>query len=253
MGLFDKKYCGVCGDKIGLFGNRKLTDANLCKNCAAKLSPWFSDRRSSTLEEIKAQLAYREENKQKVAAFHPTLTLGKNTKVLIDEDARRFLVTSERNWQNANPDVIDIGDVTGCHIDVDEDRTELKQKDAEGKEIPYNPRRYEYEYDFYCEIAVNNPYFTEIRFRINSSSIHGESIAKPNGMILTPPISVEYRECQEIGEQIKKALMEGRSKVRAEAAKEAEPKKPVVCPFCGATTTPDASGCCEYCGAPVNG
>ena len=54
MGLFDKKFCDVCGDKIGLLGNRKLEDGNLCKNCAAKLSPWFSERRSSTVEDIKA-------------------------------------------------------------------------------------------------------------------------------------------------------------------------------------------------------
>ena len=50
MGLFDKKFCGICGGKIGLFGNRKLEDGNLCKDCAAKLSPWFSERRHSTLE-----------------------------------------------------------------------------------------------------------------------------------------------------------------------------------------------------------
>ena len=56
MGLFDKKYCDICGEKIGLLGNRKLENGNLCKNCARKLSPWFSDRRNSTVEEIKAQL-----------------------------------------------------------------------------------------------------------------------------------------------------------------------------------------------------
>ena len=31
-----------------------------------------------------------------------------------------------------------------------------------------------------------------------------------------------------------------------------EEKRPVVCPYCGATTTPDAKGCCEYCGAPLS-
>ena len=56
MGLFDKKNCDICGDKIGLLGNRKLDDGNLCKNCAAKLSPWFEERRHSTVEEIKRQL-----------------------------------------------------------------------------------------------------------------------------------------------------------------------------------------------------
>ena len=56
MGLFDKKYCDICGEKIGLLGNRKLEDGNLCKNCAAKLSPFFSERRRSTVEDIKRQL-----------------------------------------------------------------------------------------------------------------------------------------------------------------------------------------------------
>ena len=41
MGLFDKKICDICGEKIGLLGNRKLDDGNLCKDCAKKLSPWL--------------------------------------------------------------------------------------------------------------------------------------------------------------------------------------------------------------------
>ena len=28
MGLFDKKYCDICGEKIGLLGNRKLDNGN---------------------------------------------------------------------------------------------------------------------------------------------------------------------------------------------------------------------------------
>ena len=67
MGLFDKKYCDICGEKIGLLGNRKLEDGNLCKDCAAKLSPFFSEPRNSTVEEIKEQLAYREDNRNKLA------------------------------------------------------------------------------------------------------------------------------------------------------------------------------------------
>ena len=62
MGLFDKKYCDICGEKIGLLGNRKLENGNLCKNWCKKLSPWFTYRRNSTVEEIRAQLTYREEN-----------------------------------------------------------------------------------------------------------------------------------------------------------------------------------------------
>ena len=171
MGLFDKKYCDICGEKIGLLGNRKLENGNLCKNCAKKLSPWFSDRRSSTVEEIKSQLAYREENQEKVAAFHTTRTLGTDTKVLLDEDAGKFMVTRARNLVEANPDVLDFADVTGCNLDIDESRSELKREDKDGNEVSYNPPRYEYSYDFYITIFVNNPYFNEMRFKVNSSSV----------------------------------------------------------------------------------
>ena len=27
---------------------------------------------------------------------------------------------------------------------------------------------------------------------------------------------------------------------------------PIDCPYCGATTTPDSNGCCEYCGSKLN-
>lgn len=74
MGLFDKKYCDICGEKIGLLGNRKLEDGNLCKDCARKLSPFFSERRNSTVEDIKRQLAYRAENEKKLAGFTPSMT-----------------------------------------------------------------------------------------------------------------------------------------------------------------------------------
>jgi len=125
--LFDKKECSICGKNIGLLGNRKLEDGNMCKECAAKLSPWFSDRRSSTVAEIEEQLAYRDENKKAVEAFNVTLSLGTNVKVLIDEDAGKFMVTRERNYKNTNPDVLKFSQVTGCQFDIEEHRTEARR------------------------------------------------------------------------------------------------------------------------------
>ena len=86
MGLFDSKNCDICGEKIGLLGNRKVEDGNVCKNCAAKLSPFMSGRRHTTLEDIKRHLEYREQNKQSVAQFNPNMVLGNNTKVYIDQN-----------------------------------------------------------------------------------------------------------------------------------------------------------------------
>ena len=254
MGLFDKKYCDICGEKIGLLGNRKLENGNLCKNCAQKLSPWFSDRRNSTVEEIKEQLAYREANKERVTVFHMTRTLGTDTKVLLDEDAGTFMVTRARNLVEANPDVLDFADVTGCNLDIDESRSEIKREDKDGKKVSYNPPRYEYSYDFYITIFVNNPYFDEMRFKINSSSVDITPSAMRPGMtaVCNPESNVEYRNYKKLGEEIRQVLTQVREDVREKIEQEAAPKAAVTCPYCGATTTPDANGCCEYCGGAVN-
>lgn len=256
MGLFDKKYCDICGEKIGLLGNRKLEDGNLCKTCAKKLSPWFSDRRQSTVDEIKTQLAYREENKEKVAAFHTTRTLGTSMKVLLDENAGKFMVTSARDLEQDNPDVLDFSDVTGCNLDVDEDQSELTHAGEDGTQVSYDPPRFKYSYDFYLTIFVNNPYFDEMRFRINPSSVNITPAPPMHlGMPATcsPETNVEYCNYQQLGEEIKQALTQVREGVREKAEQQAAPKMAVTCPFCGATTTPDVSGRCEYCGGAING
>ena len=174
MGLFDmfkKKECSICGGEIGLLGNRKLEDGNMCKKCAAKLSPWFSDRRNSTIEEIKEQLAYREDNKKVVADFHITRTLGNDMKLLLDEDAQKFIVTSARDLEEANPDVLDFSQVTGCKLDIEEDAREEMTENKEGESVSYNPPRYTYHYDFHMTIHVNHPYFDEIEFKLNPYSV----------------------------------------------------------------------------------
>jgi len=257
MGLFDKlfakKECAICGGEIGLLGNRKLEDGNMCKECAAKLSPWFSDRRNSTVAEIQEQLTYREANREKVAAFHTTRTLGEETKILLDEDAGMFMVTDARDLAEANPDVLEFSDVTGCVLNVDEDRTELMREDKDGNEVSYNPPRYTYEYDFYITIQVRNPYFDEIRFQLNESTVEirqNPGLRIPGG--IQPQQNLQYRRYQEMGEEIREALLQIRQQTREEAAAAAAPKAAVTCPYCGATTTPDASGCCEYCGGAVN-
>lgn len=274
--LFEKKECSVCGGEIGLLGNRKLENGNLCKNCASKLSPWFSDRRQSTVEEIQEQLAYREANQKKVASFHITHTLGERTKVLLDEDAGLFMVTAARNLEDANPDVLSFADVTGCKLDIDESRTEIEYKDKDGERKSFNPKRYAYSYDFYIVINVNNPYFSEIRFQLNSSAVDNDeetlldgpdAVRRPRsgmrggfggGMVIGSLTSnaeevrssVEYRQYEEMGREIRDALLQVRQQVREEAV---APKTAVTCPYCGATTMPDASGCCEFCGGAVNG
>ena len=171
MGLFDKKTCSVCGNQIGLFGNRKLDDGNLCKDCAAKLSPFFTGRRRSTVADIKEQLAYREENKRNLASLMPTLTINGEKNVFIDEAAKKFIVTSSTNWRDVNPDIIDYSMVYKGEVEIEEDRDEIMDKDAEGKEISFVPPKYSYDYTFKVKLSVKHPYFDDIEFKLNKEKI----------------------------------------------------------------------------------
>lgn len=212
MGLFDKKYCDVCGEKIGLLGNRKLEDGNLCKNCAKQLSPWFNERRHSSVEEIKAQLAYREENKEKVSQFRATRTIGDYWHVVFDENHRWFAVTKASSPNtNENPDILDYSAITGCRFDIDEDKNEIYRETKDGNKESYNPPRYEYNYNFNFVINVDNPYFDEIEFQLNCGTVNyepeptmqislfGHSLTDSNA---NPENCAEYRKYRDMGQAI---------------------------------------------------
>jgi hypothetical protein len=232
--LFEKKSCSICGGEIGLLGNRKLEDGNLCKSCASKLSPFFSERRHSTVEQIGQQLEYREANKARVAAFNPTRTLGNGRKVLVDEAGGAFVVTDSSRWRDENPDVIDVSQVTGCTVEVKESRTELHYTDKDGEERSYEPPRYDVDYDIWVTIRVNAPYFDEIELKVNPSRIETER-------------SAEFNRYMEQADEIREVLMGARDRATAAPV----PKVARTCEHCGATCVPDANGCCEYCGGAM--
>ena len=319
MGLFDKKYCDICGEKIGLLGNRKLEDGNLCKDCAGKLSPWFSERRKSTVEDIRAQLEYRERNAEQLENFHETRVIGSHWAIHIDDNQGLLFITSAGNWRSENPDLIRFDQVTGCTLNVKQN-TEVHEavegvagtaamrpsqpgvrpgqpgmhpgqpsahpgqsgmhsgqsgarsgqpgmrpgqpgarpgqpgarpgqsgmaqgqqsRTIQGAARPVqNGGRYEtYSYDFYITVNVNCDWFNEIEFRVNTSSIEQTN-------------SVEYSNIQSEAEQIRDTLL-GLTQQNVENIAAANaPKVAVTCPSCGASTIPDAKGCCEYCGSAV--
>jgi len=251
---FGKKNCDICGGKIGLLGNRKLDDGNCCKDCAKQLSPWFSERRRSTVADINAQLAYREGNKASVAAFNATRTLGQATKVYLDENAGRFAVSEAKRFGEDNPDILEFSQVTGCNIEVQESKREIMAKSADGKQKSYVPPRFSYSYTFYVVIHVNSPWFNEIRFPL-SRSIEVEATGS-RSMALTGTAdigrkSTSYRQAEAMGNEIKNALTQVRRQVRTEAVAANAPKAAQSCPLCGATCIPDASGRCEYCGGAM--
>ena len=197
MGLFDKKVCDICGEKIGLLGNRKLDDGNLCKDCAKKLSPWFEERRHSTVEDIKKQLAYREQNKEAVRNFRVTrdLKADNNYHVFIDDNHQKFAIGTKMDVET-NPDILDLSQVTSCRMDVEQDRTEEQYRDQNGEMRDYVPPRYKYSYKYKMMIGINSPWFDDMDFQLHNFDID----ANDRGKIMA---------VEQIGNQIIAALSGG--------------------------------------------
>ena len=173
MGLFDKKICDICGEKIGLLGNRKLDDGNLCKDCAKKLSPWFEERRHSTVEDIKRQLEYREKNKKAVMDFCITRQINtRNYNVFIDDNKGNFTVARKLDV-NENPDIVPLSAIVQCRVDVDQQQHE-ETYTKDGETVSYQPPVYKYEFDYTMRIKVRTQWFDDMDFRLNTFSISSD-------------------------------------------------------------------------------
>lgn len=268
MGLFDafkKKDCEICGKEVGLFGYKKLEDGEICKDCVKLLSPWFDDRRHSTVAQIKQQLTYREENRAALNTFRPTVAFGERYTLraeLVNGVPTRFVVERTDSYKEENADIISFRDVTSFNIDVQESKQELMARNSKGEEVSYNPPRYEYSYDFYAEIHVNHPYFDEISFQLNRDSVELETVERrPSfGTVRTgfdPTLYPEYRqyrgECDEL-EELFQAGMQGMAlKGFAPAAQPIIQATPVQQPAPEPAPAPSGPKFCPNCGAPADG
>jgi len=223
MGLFDvfkKQDCEICGKEVGMFGYKKLEDGEICKECVKKLSPWFEERRHSTVAQIKEQLAYREKNRQELNTFCPTKTYGERYELkaeFANGVPSRFVVAQTDSFLEENADLISFRQVTSFNIDIQDSYIELKYRNSNGDMVSYSPRRYEYHYDFYAEIHVNSPWFNEIRFRLNRNTLELQTVNQGFSIFtgaagFDPMHYPEYRQykamCDEL-EELFRAGMQG--------------------------------------------
>ena len=268
--LFEKKECAICGGEIGLLGNRKLEDGNMCKHCAKKLSPWFSDRRNSTVEEINAQLRYREENRAALAGFAPAYRMGENDHFIAelqDGVPSRFVVSGNKDYMEENADLINFRDVSSCTIDIDESRSEQYRTNDKGESVSYNPPRYTYSYNFYVKLHIeNNPYFDQIRFQLNNFSVDvrpeacrgdfmGDGLRGIGRMIFSgnydPNYDPDYNKFAKMCYDIEMLVDAGRRGMRLDGSYEQEEASgPKFCSECGAPLS--GGKFCANCGAKIS-
>ena len=264
--LFEKKVCSICGGEIGLLGNRKLADGNCCKNCAGNLSPWFEDRRESTVEQIKHQLAYRAQNAQELKSFRVSTIIGEYEKMYIEDVngiPNRFFITSSSNYLEKNPDIIHFKDVLSCQIDIDENEEEILRKDKDGEEVSYNPPRFKYHYNFYIDMVIRNtPWFDSLRFNVNDEDVTLESgtgsAGTRRGTMGAPAMrnpaanreSGRYQEYEQMCRKICQTVEDARRGTVPQVEDPVpESEVPAVCPACCAPT--NGGKFCEFCGTKL--
>ena len=181
MGLFSKK-CSICGDSGNMLTSKKLTDGHLCGNCKKRLSPWFDDFKHASTDEIREQIAYRENNRKELDDFQVTKYWGvKKYRVanqFVYDKARKEFVIVEGpiddesvNFRDKNPDIIHFDQVQDVWLEVDEYWTE---GDGEYEARPLNQNltqdKYKdvfWRYDFYLNFVTTHPYAKSIRYKMN--------------------------------------------------------------------------------------
>ena len=102
------------------------------------MSPWFEDRRHSTVEDIKRQLEYREKNKKAVMDFCITRQINtRNFNVFIDDNKGGILLLHGSWMSMKNPDIVPLSAVVQCRVDVERQQNEetCTTKDGETRKL----------------------------------------------------------------------------------------------------------------------
>lgn len=259
MGLFDvfkKKACCICGNEVGLIGNRKLSDGNMCSKCAKKLSPWFEDRRNSTVEEIKEQLAYRQSNARELENFHPTRTFGDRDYLYVEDRGGvpyRFCVSRGKDYLEENADLVLFENLEDVIFEIDGNPNEVFKQQGE-EEVPYDPPKYDYSFEFHVTLIIRNvPWFDRIEFHLNGSNPELFSVEDLGDLaaveafaeksrVMHSAFSREFLRYKKMCDAIA-ALKD------SAAAAPAQSSGPKHCPSCGAIS--GGGRFCEYCGSPL--
>lgn len=190
--LFTKEECCNCGQEVGTLKKRKLADGVMCNDCTKLLSPFFDDRKESTIEQIKSQIADREQNKIRLQGFQASKAFGDFGCILIDESNRQFCCVSDTSdglFKSAkkvtdiaqvidrNPDVISFSQIVDVDMDIVFNTQEEKRMEGD-KQVSYNPERWTYMFTFYLIIKVNHPYIKQIRIQLNNGAVRIQNEGK---------------------------------------------------------------------------
>lgn len=165
--------CDVCGQPFSYADRISLSNGICCPRCKDKLSPWF-DRELSccSVLDIQNHTTYRDKNFTELFDFNPTIKIGDELQVLIDERMKKFIIARcSSDYKEVNSDLISFNSILSCNPRIVQSRDEIFFRDSLGRTGRFTPRAFAYKYDFMINIETNIPFMSRIDFKVNESMV----------------------------------------------------------------------------------
>ena len=254
MGLFDRKYCDLCGEKIGLLGGVEFGGLSLCSDCGDRLSPWLDPEEEWDAGTLQEYLDWKEENRGLSEDFQVTREIGEDVYVYLDEDAGLFAVTEDVDPENA--EIFRMEDILECSVETEEDCQEEFDVDEEGNDVSYDPPHLCYSYIFHMQIQLDHPWIREINFQLNNEAleVYSEDCMDEETGLYDPELDESYLEYQEMADEILIALTGEEPVEEGEEEEEDQWDDPgpreetILCPYCNSRVRFTDNGRCPNCG-----
>ena len=146
----NEKTCSLCGQPLSRYGNKKILDGVLCRNCIKAASSWLSDEDylKLSLDDYRKHLEYREKNREKLDAFEADKSVDGKYSLYLDSKDQEFLISKRKDYKKDNADVIDLDDISEITI------FEERYLDSDDVDVCF-------------DMKLKNDQISDVRFRVN--------------------------------------------------------------------------------------
>ena len=146
----NEKTCSLCGEPLSRYGNKKIKDGMLCRNCIKAASPWLTDDDYLRLsvDDYRKHLEYRKANEEKLKAFETARTVAGKYTLYLDEKDQQFAISRRKDFKKDNADVIPLDDIREITI--------FEERYLDGDDV-----------DICFDMKLKNDQLDNVCFRVN--------------------------------------------------------------------------------------
>jgi len=146
----NENTCCLCGEPLSRYGNRKIKDGTLCRNCIKPASAWLNDDdyEKMSLEDFRKHLEYRNENMKVLKAFNTEKKVEGKYSLYLDETKKEFVFSKRKDLLKENADVFSFDEINEISI--------FEERYGEGDDV-----------DICFDMKLGNPQIDNVYFRVN--------------------------------------------------------------------------------------